>query len=571
MKKNMLFILMVFWCYSLQAGELVLNKNQTVSLSFTASNDSMQQSNMFQVFDAAKTSEILGLKNINEVKLDAIFFRASGNAIEFNNLRILSDSTSLNDYLSVNLMINAETFQLIPTSVEVVEDIGIYYHQENLFVRDVQNDIDFITPNGEHFGSQTQITINSAKKDDEFILKLEKGMLLSFNVFSISDDMTLKMISPDGSSGGELSFKKNVDRVLYNAPIFESDEYKWHFIPHNNETVSCSLIIANDNSNSTVNVSNGSTPGGSLDRYGMEYDKYILSLKNGDYLNIRGLTSDVKRFLINSNSVGIANGNGNIFTKISYTDNYYLIIQKESFDVDVTYNFSIEISHDKNLDKYPVLTKIENQTANKNESFSLQLNTKSKDPIQYQTSGLPTGLNINSNSGKISGSPEIAGVFPIRVFVANEYGSDQDDFLLSIQGENIVFSDTDKDGVIDSIDMCKNTPLNSCVNNKGCSCELVLLEKTDYVSKDSWRYLSLSVEKKYTSLDIKLFNLEQDLDLYVRKGQKPSHDKFDCRPFKGGIRAESCNLINEGDNIWYLGVHGYMEGNFTIKATAKSN
>jgi len=571
MKKNVLIIVLLFVsAYSLEAGDQLSLNGSTEWI-----NGKYPSTKNYHIYKTLYTSKLADtLTNIKKINIDGIVTHSSNNIITLDNLRILSDTTDFNDFISVDLMIDASTFKLIPTNIEIINDIGIYYQPCHLFSKDIQNDIEFITPDGNHFSPQTHIKIETTK-DDEYTLKMESGTVLSLNIFGITDDMIIKITHPNGSNTWTSGIRKGEGKFLNSIPIFKSGEYKCHFIPYNVRTVSFLLTIINENSSQTEKVNTGEPLEGSLELKGLIYDKYLLSLENGDSIRTNGLgRSLVKYYLIRISNSSIVNwGCGDFIQKIAYTDDYCLFIKKGQNIYDPQpYKFFLEVIPDSNKEKYPIFSnKLGNQTAHVNDTFSLQLIGESNYPIKYGSAGLPAELILNPNSGKISGIPEIAGIFPISVIIVNEYGSDQDDFILNVQGETIDISDTDKDGVIDAIDMCNDTPLNTCVNNKGCPCNTVLLEKNDYVSRNTWRYFTLSVGHKYTSFNVKLYSLEQDLDLYVREGQKPDHDKFACRPFKGGIRAETCNIVNEGDKIWHLGVFGYLEGNFSIKVIGKIN
>jgi len=129
--------------------------------------------------------------------------------------------------------------------------------------------------------------------------------------------------------------------------------------------------------------------------------------------------------------------------------------------------------------------------------------------------------------------------------------------------------DTDADGVIDSWDKCPETPENSCVNNKGCSCELTLINENGAVEKNKWKTYYENINDNYSNIAVKIMNLTDDVDLYVKKGNKPDFDNYDCRPYKGGKRDEVCDLSNNGNNVWYFSIYGYKTGDFTISVKAK--
>jgi len=566
-----LFVLTSFYGHPLLANNLNLSDGFTHKSSYKHS--AKQVSSPTRAFDAVKAIESSGFfNNVQDIRIDGISSSCFANIIRFENMRILSDNADFNDLVTLYFSMDAKTFQLIPVDYEIIKDVGIFYNQIydlELFAKDVNSNIKFIGPSGERFETDELITINSATKDDIYLMKLELGMVLTIRCCSLSDNMTIEIEDPDGGFFSNIDMMKTTKcQDRFNTPVLKSGDYKCRFISKNNNDVSFKMSLINGNCNSTGRITFPLS--GSLSEF--EYAKYYLTLNKGDYIYISD-SSEILYVLIDSKSSLIDKGKGIINTRVNSTDDYYLFVcynlQTDEINKTIDYNGNIVISPDPDNKKYPKLSKIEDQSIEANNPFSLQLEASSTVPIQYIILPNPAYLTIDKN-GLISGTPEIPGVFKLSVIVSNDYGSDQDDFLLTIIGkdDHCDISDSDKDGVIDSIDLCNDTPINSCVNSDGCTCAPVLLETNDYVSKNSWRNYTVRVDSEYTHLNVDLYNLEQDLDLYVRKVENPSLDKFDCRPFKGGKRPESCNLINEGENIWYLGVYGYIEGNFSIKVTA---
>jgi len=130
-------------------------------------------------------------------------------------------------------------------------------------------------------------------------------------------------------------------------------------------------------------------------------------------------------------------------------------------------------------------------------------------------------------------------------------------------------TDSDNDGVIDKWDSCPKTPENSCVNNKGCSCELLVIDEKGSVENGKWKTYYANIKNAYSNFIVKIQNLTEDVDLYVRKGSKPDFNNYECRPYKGGKRDEICDLSNNGDNLWYFSIYGYKSGDFSISVKAK--
>jgi len=142
-------------------------------------------------------------------------------------------------------------------------------------------------------------------------------------------------------------------------------------------------------------------------------------------------------------------------------------------------------------------------------------------------------------------------------------------FYPNLQNNNTDIVDSDNDGVIDRWDNCPKTPENSCVNNKGCSCELSIIDEKGSVAKNKWKTYYANIDNTYSSFIAKIQNLTEDVDLYVKKGNKPDYNNYDCRPYKGGKRDEVCDLSNNGDTLWYFSIYGYKAGDFNISVKAK--
>ena len=92
------------------------------------------------------------------------------------------------------------------------------------------------------------------------------------------------------------------------------------------------------------------------------------------------------------------------------------------------------------------------------------------------------------------------------------------------------------------------------------------LPSSGSVAQGEMQYYKITAQEgqSFTSL---LNGLTADLDLYVRVGNKPTTNHFDCKSEKGGASNENCSLtINENADV-YLGVYGYRASSYNIKAT----
>jgi subtilisin family serine protease len=94
----------------------------------------------------------------------------------------------------------------------------------------------------------------------------------------------------------------------------------------------------------------------------------------------------------------------------------------------------------------------------------------------------------------------------------------------------------------------------------------------------TWKYYKIAVPAGKTQLKVDLTgtascpflgSCNPDLDLYVRKGAKPTTATYNCTA-QGSTSNESCTTSNPGADWWYIGVYTYSGSasiNYTIKAT----
>ena len=92
---------------------------------------------------------------------------------------------------------------------------------------------------------------------------------------------------------------------------------------------------------------------------------------------------------------------------------------------------------------------------------------------------------------------------------------------------------------------------------------------TGSVTQGNMKYYKISVTQG-KSLKSLLSGLAADLDLYIRIGDKPTTDIFDCSSENDGTNSENCLLTINANATVYLGVYGYRTSNYQLKATIKN-
>ena len=79
----------------------------------------------------------------------------------------------------------------------------------------------------------------------------------------------------------------------------------------------------------------------------------------------------------------------------------------------------------------PGITSALSATAKQGQAFSYTI-TASNDPVSFNASVLPTGLNIDPATGIISGTPAVNGTYPVAIGATNQYGGDSQVLTLTV-------------------------------------------------------------------------------------------------------------------------------------------
>jgi hypothetical protein len=70
--------------------------------------------------------------------------------------------------------------------------------------------------------------------------------------------------------------------------------------------------------------------------------------------------------------------------------------------------------------------------------------------------------------------------------------------------------------------------------------------QTGTVSQGQWEYYQITSTASDTQIRVELTDLSDDVDLYVMEGSQPDTTDYDCRPYSGGKRPETCTLPAKG-------------------------
>lgn len=91
---------------------------------------------------------------------------------------------------------------------------------------------------------------------------------------------------------------------------------------------------------------------------------------------------------------------------------------------------------------------------------------------------------------------------------------------------------------------------------------------TSATAQAGWKYYYVDIPGGSTNLVFDLFNMTNDVDLYVRRNAKPTLGTWDCRPYVGGNTSEQCNVPSPASGRWWVGVNNFATGTMSYSVRA---
>jgi Bacterial pre-peptidase C-terminal domain len=86
------------------------------------------------------------------------------------------------------------------------------------------------------------------------------------------------------------------------------------------------------------------------------------------------------------------------------------------------------------------------------------------------------------------------------------------------------------------------------------------------VAQGAWKYYFITVPTGATNLTFATTGATGDVDIYTQHNAKPTSSAYICRPYTASGN-ETCSATNPASGTWWVGVHGYAAGSFTITGT----
>ena len=399
------------------------------------------------------------LRNIESVEFSGIYTNFYRGKLLLNNLRIKSDTTSLDDYISLTFIFDLETLNFIFSDILIYDNVGVYYKDECLFSKNVNNPI-VLEKSNTTFSSDILHSI-SVTSNDEFYMNIPSGTVLTIRTVDPTTDFYLYIKNPDGSNRSVFSREKASNWTTSSIVFFQSGRYIFHFEPIENSSVSLQFGFTNNNRNNLRSLKSGDNINSSLNGWGHEYAKYTFELNRGDLVEITNPSdNDIYLYLLDSYGMKYSSGNGKVYCKVPVAGTYYLFIVNTDYKKGSSYNGSLTITPDPDSSKYPILKDIGTQFCEKDSPCSFSIEDLVLPENSLKVIGLPPGLSLNSSSS-VNGAPTLSGIFPVDVYKKNEYGIDTKSFIL-----NITDSHADGNGKITLDEIIKGLKIITGGNKK---------------------------------------------------------------------------------------------------------
>lgn len=273
-------------------------------------------------------------ENITSYNIDASSVFIEDNKLKFSNMKIVSNSTDINDSIDLSYKINIEDMTLIPENnkTKIYKNIGIFNNDDlALFVNDITHDINMTysdTPESDGMTMGTSKSLIFTQSDNETFLNLEVGQVISFLTQSPSDDYKYTLYSPSGEDIYNYEGLQGNGVISFGIAIKENGQYKFVMEPKNDDSMTVSLMFLNANRRDLKLLENGDSIYVNFMSNIRDYDKYELNLVGGEELIISDPSdSNIHLKLLNENGKSVSSTTGlPLVYTVEENGKYYLFI-----------------------------------------------------------------------------------------------------------------------------------------------------------------------------------------------------------------------------------------------------
>lgn len=227
------------------------DREAPISIGRNGASFNLQQPDLITK-SSLKTLNATGLTNITTISFNGGTSSFSDDGeIEFHNVRIESDTTTIDDYNVLSYRADPATLQLNLIDIATYPGVGVMYKTEGLFAKDVSDAAILVYEDDFEHGQYETHSYSDVDFSQSFKMTLESAQKIGFYITNLSGDLRYIVHSPSG--------EKLIDDILaggfywaYGFEAIEAGEYNIQFGPGDDAaTVSFRLMSAN------VNINNG--------------------------------------------------------------------------------------------------------------------------------------------------------------------------------------------------------------------------------------------------------------------------------------------------------------------------
>jgi len=285
------------------------------------------------------------LKGVTQINYQAAScYPISPSQFEMTNVRAISSTTTLADYLIYEFTSNAAAQQLNATQVFVYPQVGVYYEPDVLFLKNVPRAITLLNPNGTtKYASDTSVTVSTNAAKPYVFKNLPVGVSLSVSFLNESAPFSYAFTAADTKPGADSFTLDTPDPGYYNfadhyAILQSGNYYLWLSPQKAGTSVAVNLRFANENGSTLRTLTTGDSLSYSFRPYVRDYAKWQIHLVKGQNLtlNVASASSDALDFyVIGSDNTKqyefdtFVSGVHLAFKGAPSTGTYYIVIAKE--------------------------------------------------------------------------------------------------------------------------------------------------------------------------------------------------------------------------------------------------
>lgn len=275
------------------------------------------------------------LTNVTEFRNGASKGGADSDGYNFQNIRVKSDQTNLDDYLVGYYQFDLSSQRLMPLKFERAPNVGVFEVDYKFLMKDMVDPVNFhinpSTPN--QFLQGNPYTFQS---ETDYYANLTVGQRLCVVLSNFPSNRLFRLVilTEDGSTYIDTRANTGGFSVItYSSlPVLTSGRYKMRIEAVSPATAfSFRTYFYNENGFATNTIVSGNTISVSLagngSGYGLPYRKFRIALTAGQTFDLPG-DLDTNAWLIDGDGAVISGGgNAGINVPVTKTGDYYVVIQ----------------------------------------------------------------------------------------------------------------------------------------------------------------------------------------------------------------------------------------------------